>query len=98
MGQDIGLGGALVEAWRPSEPDQAFQALESELDAPAQTVEGKDILGREVFGRERRRQDDPFRRRQRSVGNPMTMLARLPARPSPRRFGGRPRLLDRDQP
>ena len=50
MNQDVGSGGTLVETWRPFEADQALQTFEAQLNAPAQTVEVKDIVRREGVG------------------------------------------------
>ena len=45
MGQGVGSGGALVEAWRTLQADQALQALEAEFDAPSQAIECENIGG-----------------------------------------------------
>ena len=58
MSQYVGPGGTLIGPRRPLETDQTFQSLEAEFDAPAQTVEGKDIGGCEVVWRERCDDDD----------------------------------------
>jgi hypothetical protein len=88
MGQHIGSGGAFVGAGRPPEADQAFRAFEAELDAPSQAIERQNVGGRESFGDKRGHQDHPVRGFERSLGDLMTMLARLSPRLPPRGLGG----------
>src|SRR6202000_261194 len=56
----IGLGGLFVGCWRPVEADQAFQALEGKLDAPAQAIEIGYILVRKRIFRQGRDDDQPI--------------------------------------
>ena len=46
MNQDVRSGGTFVETRRSLEADQALETFEAEFDAPSQTVEVEDILGR----------------------------------------------------
>ena len=48
MAQDMRLGDTCVFAGRPAQADAAFQMFESDLDAPAQTVEFADLGGGKV--------------------------------------------------
>src|SRR5215470_14283299 len=52
VGQQVGSGRAFIEAWRPFQAEQAFQALEGELDAPAQAIKGEHISRGELLWRE----------------------------------------------
>ena len=98
MGQQIGLGGAFVGAWRSFQADQAFQALEGEFDPPSQAIKGKNVGGREIPGSERGHKDHPLRGGESSFGDLMAPLSRLSPRRPPRRFGGFLGPLDGDEP
>src|SRR5574338_1650275 len=97
MRQQVWLGGALIGSGRRLQSDQAFEALEGEFDAPAQSVEVEDVLGGEVMRLERSDEDHPVGGRERGPGDLMAAAARLLTGLAPGRCECRGRLLDGDE-
>src|SRR2546425_11430838 len=97
MSQHIGSGGAFVGPRGPPQADQTFQALEAEFDAPAQSIEGKDIGRREGLCVERGDEDDPVGRRESTLRYLMSTFASVSPRLAPGGFGRLSRLLNRDE-
>src|SRR5258708_32863328 len=88
MSQHPRSGGPLVGAWRSSQADQGFQALEAEFDAPAQAIEREDIGGGGGLWGQRCDDDHPIGGVQRSLRDGGTLPPSLPAHfapPPPRR-------------
>src|ERR1700704_4487678 len=97
MSQHIGSGGAFVHPGRTLQADQTFQALEAELDAPAQPIEGEDIGGGEGLWVERGNEDHPVRRREGALRYLMSTAPSVLPCLAPGGLSRLSRLLDGDE-
>ena len=97
VSQQVRSGRAFINARGTFQAEQALQALEPELDAPAQTIESEHIGGRELLRRERSHQDHPICGFERLLGELMTFPLCISMRLASRARGGLCRLADGDQ-
>ena len=93
MSQNPSLCYSRIFAWRRGEANEAFQALERHLDAPAGAVQFADPLGGEGFCIERGDKDDPSGGNERSVRDGVTFPLRCAPGLGPRLFSRLGRLL-----
>src|SRR5215813_5513173 len=98
MRQQIGFGGALIEAGRTLETNQTFETLEGELDAPSQTIKRENVFARELLGLKRSHDDHPIGGDERFFRELIAFPLGISPRLASRLGGGLRRLLDGNEP